>query len=365
MHAYALMNRQSHAARVAPGLMALGLSAALCACDPQASPFFRGVPLLTVNGSVSIAENHTRGSLQPALAFVNYERGEVRIMEVGVQGRFPSDFRIDIFSPPDDESLMTPEGFEGEAQFALGYITAVTADHPESYAFGGATSSAVSATSCSDQECRSTATYCTQDEKRCYKETVVCPSMDSPPEDCKVESEGDRGIKDPTWRSVAGFSQNYAVVYLKRAAPAGSVVAAGFGAPQGLAAGYHLMRTIVATPELEAEREECVARAEAESLAEYNQAHGTNWASSESCSPCFSSDGVPDPSCLTPPASNCPMPQTDEEWAEADAMSEELRIAEREKEIELGCAMGPIEPVANPKAESIAIEIGPDPQPGF
>ena len=86
MHAYVFMKGHRRPARAATSSLALGLLAALCACDPQASPLFRGVPLLTVNGSVSIAENHTRGKLQPALAFVNRRTGEMQILEVACGG---------------------------------------------------------------------------------------------------------------------------------------------------------------------------------------------------------------------------------------------------------------------------------------
>jgi hypothetical protein len=40
----------------------------------------------------------------------------------------------------------------------------------------------------------------------------------------------------------AGAATNYAVAYLDGPAPAGSVVAQRLGAPEGLAAGYHLLR---------------------------------------------------------------------------------------------------------------------------
>jgi hypothetical protein len=131
MHACTFMNGWGVRGCAAAVSWVAGLSLAFSACDLQASPEFRGQSLLTVRGSVTIAEDHTRGELVPALAFVNRETGEVHVLDVAVQGEFPSDFRIDVFTPPSPETLTQQTDFgDDEPRIALGYITAVTEDHP-------------------------------------------------------------------------------------------------------------------------------------------------------------------------------------------------------------------------------------------
>jgi hypothetical protein len=79
----------------APCLLAL-----LFACEAQVSPEYRGEALLTIAGSVEIDRDRDRGTLMPALAFHNSESSDLRIMDVDVEGEFPSDFTLPVDEPP-------------------------------------------------------------------------------------------------------------------------------------------------------------------------------------------------------------------------------------------------------------------------
>lgn len=341
----------------------MGLSLALAGCDPQASPFFRGESLFTVHGSVSIAENHTSGRLVPALAFVNRQDGAIQILEVGVKGEFPSDFRLDVFSPPADGAFMQLEDFgEHEARVALGYITAVSEDHPDSFQFGTTQSVSQSASRGVIDN-----TWCTDEaQTNCYTEKEVCPAPDSPPEDCHIEATGDPSIKEPMWRFFAGFSQNYAIAYLKDAARSGSGTAAALGAPDGLARGYHLLRMRDYTKALQEQYESCQERSYRHGVDRYNEQHDTNYRPEDI--DIVACGAGPGPNCT--PAGQCepslPKPKLcDLPWQEQERVFEQVRVLGQRAQVELGCLVSQFAPVADPKSESIAIEIAPNAAPGF
>src|SRR5689334_23343864 len=113
----------SHSIRPSFALLFLGAPA----CGSQATPDYAGETLLSLVGSVTIEDDQTDGKLVPALAFQN-DKGRLDIMDVEVHGEFPSNFSLAVHRPPGKESLM--EGPPGEPRFALGFITAVTAEHP-------------------------------------------------------------------------------------------------------------------------------------------------------------------------------------------------------------------------------------------
>jgi hypothetical protein len=376
MHASTFMNGWG-GSRCATALScAAGLSLALSACDLQASPDFRGQSLLTVHGRVTIAEDHTSGPLVPALAFVNRENGEIQVLDVAVQGEFPSDFRIDVFTPPSPQTFMQLTDFgENEPRVALGYISAVTEDHPDSFLFATNTSAEIRPTGCTGCElecdpvrgCAETQEWCSDEQHtHCYSETTICPEPQSPLEDCRVETEGDPTLKEPAWRFFAGFSQNYAIAYLMGPAPAGSGTAAVLGAPSGLSRGYQLLRVRENTAELQAEYDECSARADQSALDAYNRKHDTQYGAEDlDAAVCITGASCIDdnPNCNSPAALARPVCALAQ--SERDDLVETLRIAGLRARVDLGCPLSPFTRVANAGAARISIAIGPDTQPQF
>jgi len=289
------MNCRNRIGAAAPRTGAL-LALTLGACDAQVSPFYRGESLLTVVGSVEIAENRTPAPLVPALAFASRARNEILVVEAQVQGRFPADFRLDVYDPPPSAALgSTSELFESEERMALGYITAVPQQHRAVIRFGDTQDSSSSA--CSSAGCATTTvrTWCTSTaEIDCYEETIACPEgavwsgEDDPPADCMITAQtGDIALKEP-WREFAGFSQNYLVLYLPSPAPSGSYIASAFGAPSGLERGYHLLAIHSLNEQQYTETQACVAEAIASAVADYNQAHGTHYTADEAQEPAVS-----------------------------------------------------------------------------
>jgi hypothetical protein len=354
-----------------------GFSLALSACDLQASPEFRGESLLTVHGSVTIAEDHTRGQLVPALAFANRETGEIQVLDVQAQGEFPSDFRIDVFTPPSPQTLTQLTDFgDDEPRMAFGYITAVTEDHPHSFFFATNEIEEVRPSGCNGCElecdpvrgCAETHKWCSDEQAtHCYSETTICPEPESALEDCRVERDGDPTLKQPAWRFFAGFSQNYAVAYLMDPAPAGSGTAAYLGASGGLSRGYQLLRVLEPNAELQTQYEECSARADQSALEAYNRDHDTE----------YGAEDVDDWACLTsvpclddtPDCSDVPAPPARPVCAlapgERDELIETLRIAGQRARVDLGCLLSPLVPVENADDVKISIVIGSNVQPGF
>ena len=170
-------------------ILPLCMTLVLASCDSQASPEYVGEALITLRGSVKI-EDPPKGALKPALAFFNGETGTVRIVDVVVEGEFPSDFTLRVTEPPPKDAY-----FEGPAgiRSALGYVTAVTAGHPDSFRY--ATQSTGSAT-CYDTDVAGTGLICdTQrwwcsgsgDGQQCYGESERCGADDDQEDEpCEV-----------------------------------------------------------------------------------------------------------------------------------------------------------------------------------
>jgi hypothetical protein len=345
----------------------VGLACALSACDSQVSPFYRGESLLTVAGSVEITENRTPGRLVPALAFPNPMRNEVRIVEVEVQGEFPSDFRIDVYDPPPKEAFIsTSEVFESDTKIALGYISAVPEHHRDVIRF--ADSMETSATACPASGCASRppslveASWCTSVGKiECYKETLLCPDGNGSSPDCKVtSSEGDRSLKEP-WREFAGFSQNYMVIYLAKAASANSWLAVGLGASSGLERGYHLLALNTYDELKYQESAVCIGHAIDQAVERYNEQHATQYTADEAQGGCeYHLCARFDMTCTNEPIGLCAQPES-EHAAIVKQLGEDIRQAQ----LELGCLLIAPEytPVADPEHASISVRIGAEAPP--
>ncbi|HKP60025.1 MAG TPA: hypothetical protein VJV78_25045 [Polyangiales bacterium] len=338
------------------------------ACDAQFSPEYLGDPLLTVSGSVEISEDRTEGRLIPALAFTNQGDGQVDIVEVGVHGEFPSDFRLDVYERPPREAFFEASHQRGEPRLALGYITAVSSDHPDKIRF--ATNQNVMASAgCLDPECTKTCEsegvecrvltneWCQSDGTTCYQEVMFCPTLEAWAPDCRIESKGDPAIKDEPFRHFAGFSSNYVVAYLEARAPAGSWTAALLGSPDGVAAGYGLYAYREFDQGEQQAAAECSERVPGLAARKYNAAHGTDYASIgiDACQTCG-------PGCAEQPVLPEFCSGTNEQL---DAWQAEFDRYTEQSKLELGCAAGDfvLTRVSAPERESVSVRISPDAKP--
>lgn len=306
------------------------------ACDSQATPDYLGESMLSLVGSVTIEDDRTQGKLVPALAFENLDDGRLDILDVESRGEFPSSFELDVYTPPLEVSLMN--GPPEEPRFALGYITAVAADHEPSIRFSY--SQGVGGY-CDDEACHEEFEACTPDGSRCYRETRRC---DMNLENCVVtQTSGDPSILDDPFRSFAGLSANYRVIYLDSPANAGSELANVFAGGARLDAGYHLLSVRPSTQaELQASVE-CFTRAEDEVIAAYNEQHGTSVEDINELGEGCADDGTP-----------CESPDSE--------VIDELFDQVDERIQELGCRGGGdvYTAIGNPGETRISIRIAPN-----
>jgi hypothetical protein len=244
----------------------------LLACDSQVTPHYVGEPLLSLSGSVTIADDITQGDLVPALAFENSESNELEIVDTEVQGEFPSKFSLRVYAPPPDRAMM--EGPSGSARYALGYISAATVHHPShrrkiegSGEFG----------MCDQEACYIEYEACggTSNDAPCYHETRTC---DLNRKNCVVTSRsGDLELGTDPWATFAGLSANYQVLYLQASAPAESPLTQLYAEGAELSAGYHLLEVRAATEAEGMAAEQCWEQADADVIHAYNVAHGTEY----------------------------------------------------------------------------------------
>lgn len=377
--------------RYLPSLLALGTLAA--GCDAQFSPDYTGESLLTIVGSVEIA-NGPKGKLVPALAYMNQSRGEVSIQEVAVRGQFPSDFRLDVFEPPPEDAFTNlTHQKSGEPRMAMSFISAVQEEHEDT--LRQATSTTFTHFSCEadtcDQPCGGKGClvgrfdYCVDEDPDvpCYSEEMYCPTFDSNQEDCELipVSEGDRALKDSPWDSFAGFSQNYLVLFLRERAAPGSVTAAMLGGENGVPRGYGLYALHAPSAEERAAKEECTARAEVHAARAWNEEFEANLATLNFESVCFPTGAAPMAGPPLPGMASAPgdlgaeptdfaAPFCGSNIDAQDQLDAALEARERHIEaaqLELGCAIldFKLERVKNPARESVSVVIGPEVQPIF
>ncbi len=329
----------------------LALALALAGCDAQASPAYKGEALLTISGSVEIVSQRERGELLPALAFLS-KSSLLHIMDVEVEGEFPSDFTLRVYEPPPKEATAETEG---GTEMAYGHITAVTPDHPDTIPYslrgesgGWCTGEAGGAI----EYCETVESWC--NASGCYEETRACPAIDSPPEDCEIiSSSGDPSLRQDYWAAFAGLSEEHMVVYLVEPLAQGDSLARFLGVER-LEAGYYLVRMPAMTQaeRLTAEEaaEPCQREARVLALQRYNDAYGTNFAVSEL------SAGSP----LCAPGQDCPEPLPPDVYAEFHQLFQQA-----EDELECLADLMP-QLVENPENERISVRIAADVQPaGF
>lgn len=276
-------------ARFSQRLSCALLMAALGGCSAQATTDYQGDPLFTMTGRVELQlSTPAMQDLVPSLAFMAPGQSEIRFVETEVSGEFPAGFRIDLYTPPPASVI---NGFEyedipGEPRHSLGYIAAVSPDRlPVLYygtSLGFASEESCDATSC-------TVTWDAKNDDASRQGTVIsqCPPPSEPGGLARIELDpavlgachvvGRTGdpmfiawLSDPMF---AGASSEYAVLYLEGPAARDGYVAHRFGAPDGLAAGYHLLRVVPIPADSEDARQACRDQAEQDAIANYSTKH--------------------------------------------------------------------------------------------
>ncbi|MDD9937173.1 MAG: hypothetical protein OXT09_26425 [Myxococcales bacterium] len=365
-------------AHVRPGdttlLTLLALLPVLGGCDSQVAPGYRGEALLTIAGSVELESERERAPLRPALAFYDSERSIFHIVDVEVEGEFPADFVLRVFDPPPDSAIIeTPE----RPASALGYITAVTEDHPDTvqFALQGTSTGACGPFDGEDGNppCETMGQWCTADGAECYVESAICPTPDSSPDDCEITfSSGDPSLRRDPWESFAGISDEHRLIYLPEAVSDHPALSAQLGL-RSLGAGYHLFESRSPTAEEQREALDCLADAEERAVERYNEEFDAELDvdrafSGWGCAP-LSDMAVPEPDSAghadggdgpLPDDSSCDDPLENVDHQALEELLDDTRL-------ELQCASPSvtISLVEEPERERISVRIGLDVAPAF
>ena len=352
----------------------------LMGCDAQATPGYLGEALLALSGSIEIDSQRDRGPLAPALAFYHGETGEFHIMDVDYEGQFPSDFSLRVYRPPPSEAIVrSPD----HPAFALGYLTAVTADHPAVIASAHAGTSTGQCGPSSDEEnvlCEHESQWCTPDGQTCYRERRRCPNFDSAPDECEIlEQSGDPALRQDPFSHFAGLSETHVVIYLPEPlAPNAPWVVEG--ELPALTVGYHLFE---APGDRERQAvEACEQQAAVLGVEAFNAERGTRlepeaFLGGVACPPdadpavdhapqdAHAQGGADGPDAQEPPTDMEPRMDSEvcdlsqDEWEAAYQLI-------RDKEQELNCeARGLPRLIPNPEAEPVSVRIGPDVRPSW
>jgi hypothetical protein len=340
------------------GLLAAAPALVLGACDAQHTSDYRGEALLSLRGSVEIADdNHVKGKLVPAIAFVTH--GDVHIVDVDVHGEFPADFTLDVYEPPPDGIVTEEFEYPGEPEVAAGYITAVAVDHPSIVPLvqgvGSSGGPCVSQTSTLEDDagiadgggrnapepCPVSKSWCRAgDQDDCYTETANCPNFNTPFDQCEVTAKsGDPALRGEIWDLFAGLSENYVIAYLRGDAAKRSVVAHELGGGKtGLSAGYHLIELSRESDADDEARTACENHARELAIDRYNEAHGTDYGPSD------------------PETDSCYDESLPCDQAVADAIAGRVRKASAE----LDCPRDDVQltVIPHPEDEHIAVRIG-------
>lgn len=242
--------------------------AAAAACAPQANDEYLGEPLLRMRGSVSTKALTTTQPIVPALCFFEeiapswlnldifppeiqkaFENGrtgapnvQLHVLDVQAHGQFPAEFKVDVYAPP-PEAAIKPL-FSGEPRAAWGRVCAVQADHKPIAKGIGHTSQFVCEHPVPEGACVFTTALRTEDGARYYYEQLDCPNFNAPPDQCERLGGGDETLLTETagFEDVVAMAREAELVYLADPAPPGSATAYRLGAPDGLTAGYHLIK---------------------------------------------------------------------------------------------------------------------------
>jgi hypothetical protein len=231
----------------------------------------------TVPGTLSVAA--FPADLQSDFEGIGFGASLTRahIMDVEVEGTFPAEFNVNVYTPPPSEAIKPL--FPGEPPSAWGFVCAVQMDH-------AAVAEAVTGTqlwSCNinDGPCRLTNIVMTDSGSRYYAERYMCPSLDTNDEQCEVNRSGEVTLLTDTggFENVVALVFDPELVYLAAPAPPGSYTAFTLGAPDGLPAGYHLRKRWQGYGDAEQDLQYGMKQIEAQqkALAETNAAHGTSY----------------------------------------------------------------------------------------
>lgn len=279
-----------------PVFAILTLAVGLAGCDAQATTEYEGNSLFSMSGRIEVALEAS-DDLIPAIAFMAPGADEIRFVPAAVSGEFPANFRLDLYEPPPASVV---DGFEyeehpGEPRYTIGYIAAVTPNHLTTLYYGTSCTGTSENPVCNDEGCTGAMECKTFDASHRGTIHMFCPvgadaaSITPPLQQCEITSRSGDPMLGSLWKDpmFAGAADNYAVAYLAGAAPAGGFVARRLGAPEGLSAGYHLLRTkpwytwpaVELTAEQEAAedaKQKCNDDARMLAVDRYNAAHGTD-----------------------------------------------------------------------------------------
>jgi len=275
-------------------------TAALLGCDAKVDEHYRGEPMLSIRGSLVVQNPNVSSDLVPALAFlqadlVTYDDVTLHILDVDTQGEFPTNFTLNVMSPPPAAAMRSVPGLPS---YAVGYITALPEQHGPTVEFPGRVDGAGSFSWCEgpgNTDCFRTIEQCIAGTDQCYRERARCvwvPLNDEglTREVCDeiLEQSGDPTILN-SWAQFAGLSERHFALYVAGDAPASAardylridqaaIVAFAF-AHKPITAGYHLVHARVLSEAERAVGAQCSEAAEARCLARVNALHGTNFES--------------------------------------------------------------------------------------
>jgi hypothetical protein len=269
------------------------LLAAVAGCDARVDDDYRGESLMRLHGSLQLSDRELPQDAVPALAFEGGgDSPTCVLLDVDTEGEFPANFTIDIMQPPPAAAMRAVNGLPS---YAVAYITAVPADHPDEFALPGAVDGKGAFSWCENRDntdCYRSIEQCVKGTDECYRELARChrvpvvggeDGLTRMVCDEILEQSGDPSIAFPSSKFV-GLSENYSLLYSPTALPAGAArqyldkgeerdwpLPFVFG-KRPIPAGYTLIRTRDLTEDEQSAFEACHERIENEKLASLSDA---------------------------------------------------------------------------------------------
>ena len=242
------------------GVVVLGTAPA---CSSQSSADYQGDPLLKLKATVAVPKEFEGEELVPVLYFPLQPQPAVgvhlmEILDVEIEGSFPSNFTLEVYDPPPESALSYSEGLP---KFAVGYISAMSPSHP---------SLVKSISTSTDAGDPLGYRYCTVDESRCFETSLSCPPDGGLDKCAPVSTTGDPALQ------FAGYSLNAIITYAPEPIPADSAIAFTWASGEAIPAGYHLRRMVKVEYSSGPEAQACRDQAWEKAHADYNEIHGTN-----------------------------------------------------------------------------------------